>query len=118
LALIDARKGIAMFNKVNVPLLGLVENMSYFTCPQCGSRHDIFGHGGAEAEATKLGIPFLGHIPLDIDVRLRSDQGEPIVATRPDSEHAALYRHMAEKIWGKLQGEIHNRPPPRITIAD
>jgi ATP-binding protein involved in chromosome partitioning len=118
LALIDARKGIGMFRKTNVPLLGLVENMSYFTCTTCGTRHDIFGHGGAEAEAKKLGIPFLGHVPLDIEVRERSDSGEPIVATKPDSEHARLYLEMAKKLWATLSEGGHSRPPPKITIAD
>jgi ATP-binding protein involved in chromosome partitioning len=118
LALIDARKGIGMFRKTDVPLLGLVENMSYFTCATCGTRHDIFGHGGAEAEANKLGIPFLGHIPLDIEVRQRSDSGEPIVATKPESEHAGLYREMAKKLWASLTEGSHRRPPPKITIAD
>ena len=83
LALIDARKGLAMFRKVGVPVLGIVENMSTFICPKCGERSDIFGHGGAEAEAQRLGVPFLGAVPLDMDVRLRSDTGQPITATRP-----------------------------------
>jgi ATP-binding protein involved in chromosome partitioning len=118
LALIDARKGINMFKKVNVPLLGLVENMSYFTCTKCAERHDIFGHGGAQLEASKLGIPFLGHMPLDMEVRVRSDEGEPIVATKPDSELSKLYREMAEKIWATLSGGTQKRNPPKITIAD
>jgi ATP-binding protein involved in chromosome partitioning len=102
LALIDARKAITMFDKVNIPVLGLVENMSYFTCTKCGERHEIFGHGGAEAEARKRGIPFLGGVPLDIEVRQRSDSGEPIVATRPESAHAAIYRDIATKVWASL----------------
>jgi ATP-binding protein involved in chromosome partitioning len=114
LALIDARKGINMFKKVNVPLLGIVENMSYFTCTKCGERHDIFGHGGARAEATRLGVPFLGEIPLDLDVRLRSDAGEPVVATAPDSLHAALYRDMARMVWASLSAGTFSRPAPRI----
>ncbi len=118
LALIDARKGIGMFRKTNVPLLGLVENMSYFTCTKCGTRHDIFGHGGAEAEATKLGIPFLGHLPLDIEVRQRSDAGEPIVATKPDSEHAKLYGEMAKKLWASLSDGKSQRLPPKISVSD
>ncbi len=75
LALIDARKGLAMFEKVNVPVLGIVENMSYFVCNACGARHEIFGHGGARAEAEKLGVPFLGEVPLDAELRQRSDLG-------------------------------------------
>ena len=91
LALIDARKGISMFNKVNVPLLGIIENMSYFICDSCGKRHEIFGHGGARAEAAKIGVPFLGEIPLDLELRIRSDSGEPVVATQPNSPHTLVY---------------------------
>ena len=96
-ALIDARKGLAMFRKVNVPVLGIVENMSYFICPDCGERYDIFGHGGAEAEAQRLGVPFLGEVPLDMDVatalRLRpADHGDA-----PDSPHAQIFRDIAAK---------------------
>jgi ATP-binding protein involved in chromosome partitioning len=114
LALIDARKGINMFKKVNVPLLGIVENMSSFICTSCGTRHDIFGHGGAKAEAEKLGIPFLGEVPLDLEVRLRSDSGEPIVATLPNSQHAAIYRDIARQVWTSLSSGGLNRPAPRI----
>ena len=83
LALIDARKGLNMFRKVDVPVLGIVENMSYFVCPKCGERSDIFGHGGAKREAEKLGMPFLGGVPLHMDIRATSDDGQPIVATQP-----------------------------------
>ena len=75
LSLIDARRGLAMFKKVNVPVLGIVENMSYFQCPQCGTRSDIFGHGGARLEAERLGVPFLGEIPLHMSIRATSDSG-------------------------------------------
>ena len=85
LALIDARKGLNMFRKVNVPLLGIIENMSHFLCTDCGTRHDIFGHGGAAAEAEKLGVPFLGEVPLEMAIRATSDDGTPIVASQPDS---------------------------------
>ncbi len=102
LALIDARKAITMFNKVNVPIIGLIENMSYFTCSKCGERHDIFGHGGAETEAHRKDIPFLGAVPLDLELRQRSDSGEPIVAARPDAEHSKIYRQMAAQIWDSL----------------
>jgi ATP-binding protein involved in chromosome partitioning len=114
LALIDARKGINMFNKVKVPLLGIVENMSYFTCPKCGEKHDVFGHGGARAEAQRLNIPFLGEVPLDMDVRLRSDRGEPVVATAPQSQHAAIYRDIARQVWASLSTNALSRPAPRI----
>ena len=98
LALIDARRGVSMFHDVGVPILGIVENMSYFVCDQCGKRHDIFAHGGARAEAAKLGVPFLGEVPLDIEIRERSDAGLPIVVTAPDSPHAATYRAIARRI--------------------
>ena len=114
LALIDARKGLNMFKKVSVPLLGIVENMSYFTCTNCGARHDIFGHGGARREAERLGVPFLGEVPLDMEVRLRSDRGEPIVATLPESQHAAIYCDIARQIWATLEGGTMTRAAPRI----
>ncbi|GLQ38644.1 iron-sulfur cluster carrier protein [Rhizobium albus] len=99
LSLIDARKGWNMFKKVDVPLLGLVENMSYFVCPDCGSTHDIFGHGGAQKEAEKIGIPFLGAVPLHIDIREMSDAGTPVTVTAPDGPHAKIYGEIAEKVW-------------------
>ena len=102
LALIDARKGLNMFKKVNVPLLGIVENMSFFSCPDCGSRHNIFGHGGAADEAKKLGVPFLGEVPLEMDIRETSDAGKPIIASAPDSPHAAHYRKIANGVLDAL----------------
>ncbi len=114
LALIDARKGLNMFKKVNVPVLGIVENMSYFMCGKCGERHEIFGHGGAKAEADRIGVPFLGEVPLDLEVRIRSDSGEPIVATLPDSQHAAIYRDIARQVWATLEGGHLSRPAPKI----
>ncbi|MGD9812453.1 MAG: Mrp/NBP35 family ATP-binding protein [Parvibaculaceae bacterium] len=117
LALIDARKGLAMFRKVSVPVLGIIENMSYFICSKCGERHEIFGHGGARAEADRLGVDFLGEIPLDADLRARSDRGEPIVATAPDSPHAAIYIDIGKKIWTALAGQSPVRGP-RIVIED
>ena len=99
LALIDARKGLNMFRKVEVPVLGIVENMSYFVCPDCGSQHDIFGHGGAQKEAERIGVPFLGGIPLDMKIRETSDSGEPIVVSAPDSPHAEAYRAIARTVW-------------------
>ena len=116
LALIDARKGLNMFKKVNVPVIGLVENMSYFVCTKCGERHEIFGHGGAREEAARIGSPFLGEIPLDKEVRLRSDSGEPVVATQPESLHTALYRDVARQVWASLQGGGLARPAPRIVM--
>jgi ATP-binding protein involved in chromosome partitioning len=117
LALIDARKGLAMFEKVNVPVLGIVENMSYFLCTECGARHEIFGHGGARAEAEKLGVPFLGEIPLDADLRQRSDRGEPVTALAPDSSLAAMYKDIAGRIWEAVSvGQNSVKPPPRIVI--
>jgi len=98
LALIDARRGLAMFTRVKVRVLGIIENMSYFQCPHCGTRSDIFGHGGARHEADKLGVPFLGEIPLHIDIRATSDSGTPLVHSAPDSEHAAIYRAIAREV--------------------
>ena len=118
LALIDARKGLNMFRKVNVPVIGIIENMSYFICGKCGERHEIFGHGGAREEALRLGVPFLGEIPLDIEVRLRSDRGEPVVATLPDSLHAAIYRGIAAKVWAAVEGGGLARPAPRIVVEN
>ena len=116
--LIDARKGIAMFNRVNVPVLGIVENMSYFVCDKCGTRHEIFGHGGARDEAQKLGVPFLGEVPLDREVRLRSDAGEPVTVSLPESLHAAIYRDMASQLWQGLAGPGAARQPPRIIVEN
>jgi ATP-binding protein involved in chromosome partitioning len=115
LALIDARRGIAMFRKVEVPVLGVVENMSYFLCPHCGGRSDIFSHGGARAEAERLGVPFLGEIPLTLDIREHSDAGRPIVATEPDSRHAAAYRDLAARVQASLEGG-RARAAPKILI--
>lgn len=97
LALIDARKGITMFRKVEVPLLGVIENMSYFIAPDTGARYDIFGHGGAKAEAERIGVPFLGEVPLTISIREMSDAGTPVVAAEPDGPQAAIYRDIAQK---------------------
>jgi ATP-binding protein involved in chromosome partitioning len=118
LALIDARKGLNMFRKVDVPVLGIVENMSTFICPHCGERSDIFGHGGAEREADKLGIPFLGGVPLHIAIRETSDAGQPIVATSPDSPHAEAYRAIAAKAWQQLEASAGLRlDPPKLAIS-
>jgi ATP-binding protein involved in chromosome partitioning len=103
LALIDARRGVEMFQTVGVPILGLIENMSYFLCDQCGKRHEIFSHGGARAEAAKLGVPFLGEIPLDLAIRQRADSGLPIVVTEPDSPQAEVYRGIAAAMMAALK---------------
>jgi len=105
LALIDARRGIAMFEKVNVPALGIIENMSYFQCPECGTRSDIFGHGGARHEAERLKVPFLGEIPLHMSIRAASDAGTPVVESEPDGPHAAIYRAIGEAIKSQLAGK-------------
>ena len=117
LALIDARKGLNMFKRVSVPILGIVENMSYFICPNCSERHEIFGHGGARQEAERMGVSFLGEVPLDPDLRSRSDNGLPVVATEPDSEISKVYKQMAENIWEKLHtGKTGKRSQPRIVV--
>jgi len=117
LALIDARKGLAMFRQVSVPVLGFVENMSYFLCPACGARSEIFGHGGAREEAAKLGVPFLGEIPLHMEIREKSDLGTPIMATAPDSPNAVIYRDIAQSCWQALtSGATGAKAAPRITI--
>ncbi|EKS42848.1 iron-sulfur cluster carrier protein ApbC [Afipia clevelandensis] len=104
LALIDARRGIAMFEKVNVPTLGIIENMSYFQCPECGTRSDIFGHGGARHEAERQKVPFLGEIPLHMAIRTSSDAGTPVVESEPDGVHAGIYRSIAADIKKQLAG--------------
>jgi ATP-binding protein involved in chromosome partitioning len=118
IALLDARKGLNMFRKVDVPVLGIVENMSYFACPNCGHRTDIFGHGGARRESEKLGVEFLGEVPLDIVIRETSDSGQPIVVSHPESEHAKAYRRIAERVWAKVSANLAQpqRQAPRIVV--
>jgi ATP-binding protein involved in chromosome partitioning len=116
LALIDARRGISMFEKTEVAVLGVIENMSYFLCPHCGGRSDIFGHGGARKEAETLGVPFLGEAPLDIAIRETSDAGKPIVATQPNSSHAKVYREIARAVKARLETGTQ-RAAPKITIG-
>ena len=116
IALIDARRGIAMLEKVNVPLLGLIENMSAFCCPACNHVTNIFGHGGARSEADKLGMPFLGEVPLDMRIRETSDDGRPVVATDPGSHHAQTYIGIARQLWEALNAGGVVRPAPRIVI--
>jgi ATP-binding protein involved in chromosome partitioning len=105
LALIDARKGLNMFKKVDVPLLGIVENMSYFIAPDTGKRYDIFGHGGAKREAERLGVTFLGEVPLQMEIRETSDTGRPVVASKPGGTEAKIYRDIAAKVWERLNEE-------------
>ncbi len=115
IALLDARKGLNMFRQLEVPVLGIIENMSYFHCPHCGERTDVFGHGGAKREAHDTKVEFLGEIPLDIVIRDTSDSGKPITATQPDSKHAEAFREIARKVWAKVSGESA-RTPPRIVV--
>lgn len=103
IALLDARRGVAMFEKMNVPVLGVVENMSYFCCPNCNHRTELFGHGGARAEAEKMGVPFLGEIPLLADIRASADNGAPIVVAAPDSPAGLAYRGLAHTVGGALR---------------
>ena len=114
LALIDARKGLNMFLKVNVPVLGLIENMSHFICPSCGERSDIFGHGGAKKEAETLGMPFLGQLPLNMEIRATSDGGTPIVASQKDSALAQQYLTIADQLLTSL--EASQKSAPKIII--
>jgi len=115
LALIDARRGIAMFRRVDVPVLGIVENMSYFLCPECGKRSDIFGHGGARHEAERLGVPFLGEVPLRMEIREKSDAGLPVVATEPDGPDAEIYRGIAARVRDQIAAGA-GRAAPKIVI--
>jgi ATP-binding protein involved in chromosome partitioning len=117
IALIDARKGLNMFTKVNVPVLGIIENMSYFLCPHCGERSDIFSHGGARQEAERLGTDFLGEVPLDMAIRETSDEGRPITVSQPDSPYAQTFRDIAAKVWEKVSGDAPaRRAAPRIVV--
>jgi ATP-binding protein involved in chromosome partitioning len=116
LALIDARRGIAMFKRVDVPVLGLVENMSYFLCPHCGERSDIFSHGGARHEADRWNVQFLGEVPLELKIREMSDAGTPIVASEPDGAHAKIYKEIAARVRGALEGSAGKRTAPKIVI--
>jgi len=115
LALIDARKGLNMFRKVDVPVLGIVENMSYFLCPHCGERSEVFSHGGARRSAEAMGVDFLGEIPLDMAIREGSDAGMPIVAGDPNGAHATAYRAIADAVWAKVSG-APARTAPRIVV--
>lgn len=117
LALIDARRGIAMFRRTEVPILGIVENMSTFICPACGHRSDIFNHGGAKHEAERLGVPYLGEIPLAMPIRESSDAGRPIVVADADGPQAQAYKAMARSVLDALAGS-RRRAAPRIVVDD
>ncbi|MGA8548846.1 MAG: P-loop NTPase, partial [Stellaceae bacterium] len=111
------RKGLNMFRQVEVPVLGIVENMSYFLCPHCGGRSEIFSHGGARREAEKLGTEFLGEVPLDLQIRETSDDGRPITVSYPANPHSLVFRAIARRIWEKIAGsDAVGRAPPRIVV--
>ncbi|WP_416899885.1 MAG: iron-sulfur cluster carrier protein ApbC [Minwuia sp.] len=118
IALIDARKGLAMFRKVDVPVMGIIENMSYFLCPSCGERSEIFGHGGARETAAELNCDFLGEVPLHMAIRETSDGGAPIVSSDPESEHAKIYMDLAAKVAAKIdEATGATKSGPRIVIS-
>ena len=118
IALIDARRGVRMFERVRVPVLGLVENMSFFCCPECGHRTEIFGHGGARLEAQRLGTTFLGEIPLLLDIRTTADAGTPIVAAAPDGAAAQAFAAVAARVWEKVSVGAGGRGSgPRIVVG-
>jgi len=116
LALIDARRGVAMFKRVEIPIIGIVENMATFICPHCGQASHIFGHGGARAEAERLDVPFLGEMPLTMSIRELSDAGRPVVASDPNGPHTAIYKDMARQVWDSVSGGAVAKPAPRIVI--
>ncbi len=114
IALLDARKGLNMFRKVDVPVFGIIENMSYFLCPSCGDRSDIFGHGGAHETAKELGVDFLGEVPLHMQIRETSDAGTPVTATEPDGEHAVIYKALAAKVQDRIEASLSETGPAII----
>ncbi len=116
IALLDTRKGLNMFRKVEIPVFGIVENMSYFSCPHCGERTDVFSHGGARQTAEAQGADFLGEIPLDIQIRETSDGGNPITASQPESEHAKAYAAIADKVWFKVMEQMNGATGPKIVF--
>jgi ATP-binding protein involved in chromosome partitioning len=117
IALIDARRGVRMFERTRVPVLGLVENMSFFCCPACGHRAEIFGHGGARLEAQRLGTEFLGEVPLLLDIRTASDAGTPIAAAAPESEAGKAFAAVASRVWEKVSGAgVVRSSGPRIVV--
>jgi ATP-binding protein involved in chromosome partitioning len=111
-----SRKTLRMFQQTHVPLLGLIENMSYYVCPHCGQRDDIFGHGGAAEAASELGLPFLGEVPLDRSIRVQADSGTPIVLAAPESPAARAYREIAGKV--AAQVSIRAFQAPQLSIVE
>ena len=120
IALIDAKKGLRMFEKVNVPILGIVENMSVFICPHCGEVTHIFGEGGADRMSEQYGVPVLGHLPLSAQIREEADSGSPTVARDPDSKEAMLFRDMAMKVAGAIAklGKDYSARMPTIKVKN
>ena len=118
IALLDARKGLNMFRRVDVPVLGIVENMSFFLCPHCGERSEVFGHGGARHEAERLGLPFLGEVPLHLAIREAGDAGTPIVAADPESPQALAFAAVADAVWQDVARRLGDtsRQPPKIVF--
>jgi ATP-binding protein involved in chromosome partitioning len=114
IALIDAKKGVTMFQKTHVPIFGIVENMSMFLCPDCGASHAIFGHGGAREMAEKMNVPLLAEIPLVPRIRETSDSGAPISVSAPDSPEAQAFLALAQKVRASL--ETASKPAPKIVI--
>jgi ATP-binding protein involved in chromosome partitioning len=117
IALLDARRGVRMFERTRVPVLGLVENMSFFCCPKCGERSEIFGHGGARLEAERLGCEFLGEIPLVLEVRTASDAGTPIVALDPECHASQAYVALAARVWAKVEAGLGAAAGPKIVVS-
>jgi ATP-binding protein involved in chromosome partitioning len=107
---------VSMFKRVEIPILGIIENMATFVCPHCGQSSHIFGHGGARDEATSLEVPFLGEVPLTMTIRELSDAGRPVVVANPEGPHARIYKDMAQQVWSSLTGGATARPAPRIVI--
>ena len=118
IALIDARKGLKMFEKVNIPILGIVENMSHYTCPACGHRDEIFSHGGGKRLAQEVGTAFLGEIPIDTRIRFGGDAGVPIVIASPDSAVSQGFMQLASTVALKLATAVLARPKksPRLAV--
>ncbi len=118
IALIDARRAVSMFEKTRVSVLGIVENMSFFCCPKCGERTEIFGHGGARQEARTHGVEFLGEVPLLLEIRTNADAGTPVVTQAPDSEAGRAYTALAARVWEKTQGRLREieSAAPRIVV--
>ena len=114
IALIDARRGVRMFERTKVPVLGLIENMSMFVCPNCNHESHIFGHGGAKAEAERLGVEFMGEIPLLLDIRTGADSGAPIAAADPSGVAAKAFAAIAKRLWEKVG--TAKQAGPRIVI--